>query len=700
MKKNLMILAALSAIFMTSCKEDPVAPVPGGSDFLDVELTFGHYEVAPETGMTVHVDAYESAVSGVDVADLKPAYSISKELEEADLKKVMLTLEGLDAEAKTPLYVMAWVDVDKNGSLSEGDLAMWYKAQIEKVVAKEQTPENCRGEYVIEMKITYVYGEKEFVVPEGKAADAERNLYDVVTIGPRIWLATNLRTRTYQDGTEIPAFVANDDTPWVVNPYETAEGGDELLKEFGMLYSWAAGVTKNPCPEGYRVPSDEDFMKTEAFLAPNVADEITPAGIKNTNRGGDELRFAMVSGKYYGHTNENLFNAVPNGQWNKGVHDQGYDTDALLATFWTTDEIADGETMKGIRRITKSTFAGFGSGANAKTVGHGIRCVKDNPDYIEIEKTDLAVPVLSVNGTVVTWTAVSNATGYNVSIDDNEVDAEYVSENAGTFTFDVISLRKQTEEDRIYTVEVEAYGDGSLYNKSKSSIDVTVPAMEVIPEKEYVKDADGNEYEVVTIGTQKWIKSNLRATKYEDGTEIPMPESAAGFGADTPQVYNPHSTTEDAVKYGYMYNWYVGTSGKNPCPAGYKVPSDADFVKFEVFVSGEDAATLAPVGTVAGTVPDKNDNRSNAVPGLKLMSMDENGTDDYGFCGYYSGQLKVGGTLDQLGKMIALWTTDYTDKADEVNGARRLFKSNSTGLGRGGGAKNIGHSIRCVKNIE
>ena len=60
----------------------------------------------------------------------------------------------------------------------------------------------------------------------------------------------------------------------------------------------------------------------------------------------------------------------------------------------------------------------------------------------------------------------------------------------------------------------------------------------------------------------------------------------------------------------------------------------------------------------------------------------------------------MGGTLDQLGKMIALWTTDYTDKADEVNGARRLFKSSQTGLGRGGGAKNIGHSIRCVKNIE
>ena len=696
MKKILSVFAAMSAIFMLSCEQEQTGLGQGGSDFLDVEVSFGHYSVTPEEGMTVHVDAYTSDVTGVAVADLKPAMSVSAQLGASDLKKVTLTIEGIDSKSEEPLYVMTWVDVDKNGTLSEGDLAMWYKAQVEKVVSNEQSPVDCRGEYVIEYKITYSLGEKEFVVPEGMAADYEKNLYDVVTIGPRIWLATNLRTTYYQDGTEIPAFVANDDTPWVVNPYANVEGGDELVKEFGMLYSWAAGATKNPCPEGFRVPTDEDFMKTEAFLAPNCADEITPAGVKNSNRGGEELRFAMVSGKYYGHTNENLFNAVPNGQWNKGAHDQGYDSDALLATLWTSDELLDGETMKGIRRITKATFSGFGSGANAKTIGHGIRCVKDNPDYVEIQKTDLAAPALSVNGTVVSWSAVANATGYNVTIDGNAVEAENVVENAGVYTFDVLSVRKQAEEDKSYKVEVEAYGDGSLYNKSKASVDVTVPAMEVIPDKEYVKDADGNEYEVVTIGTQKWLKSNLRATRYEDGSAIPMP-AAADFGADTPQVYNPHSTAEDAAKHGYMYNWHVGTSGKNPCPAGYKVPSDADFITLEAYVSGKDAATLAPAGTVEGTVPDSNDNRKKAVPGSALMSTDAGGSDDYGFCGYYSGQLKVGGALDQLDKMIALWTTDVSDAG---KGARRLLKTNQTHVGRGGGAKNCGHSIRCVKNIQ
>ena len=47
--------------------------------------------------------------------------------------------------------------------------------------------------------------------------------------------------------------------------------------------------------------------------------------------------------------------------------------------------------------------------------------------------------------------------------------------------------------------------------------------------------------------------------------------------------------------------------------------------------------------------------------------------------------------------MIALWTTDVSDAG---KGARRLLKTNQTHVGRGGGAKNCGHSIRCVKNIQ
>ena len=91
-----------------------------------------------------------------------------------------------------------------------------------------------------------------------------------------------------------------------------------------------------------------------------------------------------------------------------------------------------------------------------------------------------------------------------------------------------------------------------------------------------------NVYHLVKIGTQVWTMENLRVTKYNDNTPIPLDTSTATWtNAATPK-YCYYGNTMDQVsirKYGALYNWYVvsPTNAKKIAPAGWHIPTDAEW---------------------------------------------------------------------------------------------------------------------------
>ncbi len=92
-----------------------------------------------------------------------------------------------------------------------------------------------------------------------------------------------------------------------------------------------------------------------------------------------------------------------------------------------------------------------------------------------------------------------------------------------------------------------------------------------------VIDIDGNLYDVVTIGNQNWIAKNLRVTKLNDGTPIPLVEDGETWGTLTSSGYSWYNNDpSDKNPYGALYNWYTVNTQKL-CPVGWHVPSTTEW---------------------------------------------------------------------------------------------------------------------------
>jgi uncharacterized protein (TIGR02145 family) len=78
------------------------------------------------------------------------------------------------------------------------------------------------------------------------------------------------------------------------------------------------------------------------------------------------------------------------------------------------------------------------------------------------------------------------------------------------------------------------------------------------------------------------MAENLRVTKYNDGTPIPLDTAQkTWFYATTPKFsfYNNMTSADSLKKYGAIYNGYVvsPTNPKKIAPAGWHVPTDAEW---------------------------------------------------------------------------------------------------------------------------
>ena len=98
--------------------------------------------------------------------------------------------------------------------------------------------------------------------------DGDGNNYPVVEIGTQVWMAENLKTTLYSDGTTIP--LVTDGTAWAALSTPAYcwynNDADTYKDTYGALYNWYTINTFKLCPEGWHVPTIAEWEVLIVYL--------------------------------------------------------------------------------------------------------------------------------------------------------------------------------------------------------------------------------------------------------------------------------------------------------------------------------------------------------------------------------------------------------------------------------------------------
>lgn len=236
----------------------------------------------------------------------------------------------------------------------------------------------------------------------------------------------------------------------------------------------------------------------------------------------------------------------------------------------------------------------------------------------------------------------------------------------GTFTSNLTGLTSNT---KYYIRAYATNSAGTAYGDEKSFT------------TEQLRDADGNVYTTVTIGTQVWMVENLKTTKYNDGTAIPnITDFSAWVSLATPAYcwYNNDASTYKTT-YGALYNWYTVYTGKL-CPTGWHVPSATEWGILETFLGGWSVAggKLKETGTTHWNSPNTG------------------ATNISGFTAVPSGVRTTGGMNFGLIGQFAYWWGSDEGNSELGHCIWTSFSGQSTT--RESEKKYDGLSVRCIKD--
>ena len=216
-----------------------------------------------------------------------------------------------------------------------------------------------------------------------------------------------------------------------------------------------------------------------------------------------------------------------------------------------------------------------------------------------------------------------------------------------------------------------------------------------------VSDFDGNAYNTVLIGTQCWTTTNLKVTKYNNGTLIGDSTNStwgtAMIGARTENKETTGSSISGYVEtFGYLYNWYAVNDSRKLCPDGWHVPTDSEWNKLVISIdSGADTTSTSSVqSTTAGTVMKSEETNTSVGIGLG-WNPGSPGTNTSGFSALPGGFRQIDGSFIAIRGSAFFWSATEYPLTDAWS--RNLYRSNGNVV-RYNDTKSFGASVRCLRD--
>ena len=530
----------------------------------------------------------------------------------------------------------------------------------------------------------------------GEVSDADGNVYLTVKIGEQVWMAENLKTTKYNDGTSIPN--VTDGNTWkslTAGAYCWFDNDSINYKnKYGGLFNWYSINSGKLAPVGWRVATNDDWKKLEIQLGMSLLEANVLGGWRGTDQG---KQMKTTNGWFSNSgTNTSGFSAVPGGFRHV---DGRYLNFGTFGYWWTATESS---TLYAIYRHLNHANHNVANYEDNKGNGFSVRCILGDPILPNI--TTPTVTTSSVSD----FTSDSAVLGGNVTNDGNAAVTERgvvygttqnpttantkiaIGSGTGSFNSTVSGLTSNT------TYYVRAYANNSMGTSYGTQVNFVTLNNNDNNTGHFTDPRDGNAYKWVKIGKQIWMAENLKyipsVSPPDKGSTIePICYVYDYFGIIVEEAKN----TSNYNKYGVLYNWpavmqgspksYLNPSGvRGICPEGWHVPSHLEWEELNTFLSpGAGGKMKSTDGWEPPNTGATNTSGFSGLPGGRRYSVD-NSFKDIGLSGtWHSTNEQYTEGMSQEWNTSSNFSLSSYSSSFHMNGSSTLSQ---------------GYSIRCIKD--